>query len=88
MKDVQDIYLRVNQNFKLIIDNDPTVLREDSAKGLLSLIRDIRTILASVNRLSIEERAKHFNLTYNALVYISDIASLLRKSNYCFETVK
>lgn len=34
--------------------------------------------------MSIEERAKYFNITYNAVVYISDIASLLRKSNYSF----
>lgn len=88
MQSVQDTYLRVNQNFKVIIDSDPTVQRQDSAKALVDLILDIKAILANVNQMSIEDRAKHFNLTYNAVVYISDIASLLRKSNYSFETIK
>ena len=79
---------RRRKNFKLIIDNDPTVLREDSARGLLSLMSDIKAILSSVNRLPIDQRANQFNITYNAVVYISDIASLLRKSNYSFQTVK
>lgn len=88
MQNAQDVYLRVNQNFKLIMDNDPSVQREDSARGLLSLMGDIKAILSSVSRMSMEERAKHFNLTYNAVVYMSDIASLLRKSNYSFQTVR
>lgn len=45
MQNFQDTYLRVNQNFKIIIDGDPTIQREDSARGLLSLIADIKTIL-------------------------------------------
>lgn len=38
--------------------------------------------------MSIEERTKCFNLTYNAVSYISDISALLRKSNYSFEAIK
>lgn len=78
----------MNQNFKIIIDSDPNIQREDSARGLLSFIADIKAILTEVNRMSVEERAKYFNITYNAVVYVSDIASLLRKSNYSFETIK
>lgn len=66
------------------MDSDATISREDSAKGLLSLVADIKTILAMVNQMSIEERTKYFNITYNAVVYVSDIVALVKKSNFCF----
>lgn len=37
-----------------------------------------------VNQMSIEERTKYFNITYNAVVYVSDIVALVKKSNFCF----
>ena len=70
------------------MDSDPTVSREDSAKGLLSLATEIKSILAMINQMAIEDRTKHFNITYNAVVYVSDILSLVNKSNFCFEAVK
>lgn len=84
MQHVQDTYLTVNQHFKIIIESDPAVLRPDSAKGILQLIADIQTIIAEVNALPLDRRTQLFNVTYNAVVYATDIASFLRKSNYAF----
>lgn len=42
MDSIQKVYLRVNKQFKIIMDSDPTVFREDSAQGLLSLIMDVK----------------------------------------------
>jgi hypothetical protein len=88
MSTIPDIYLRVNHNLKIIIDRDPNLQRKDSIHGVFSLIEDIKTIITMLNQLSVEERATHFNVTYNAVVYISDMAALLRKSSYSFETIK
>ena len=88
MQSIQDTYLHVNQQLKTIIESDPTIMRQDSAKGLLSLIHDIQKIISEVNDLPVDERTKFFNITYNAIVYIIDIASFLRRSNYSFEVVK
>lgn len=88
MDKIQQTYLSVNQHFKIIIDSDPLVTRPDSAKGLLSLIHQIQTIIADVNELPVDSRTQFFNITYNAVVYATDIASFLRRSNYSFEVIK
>jgi hypothetical protein len=85
---VEQIYLEVSKDFKKIIHSDPLVGRHDTCKGLLHLLSRINEILLHTNSLGVEERAKVFNITYNAVTYSSDVASIIRKSNYSFEVIK
>lgn len=38
--------------------------------------------------MNVEDRAKNYHVVYNAVTYITEIASVIRKSNYAFESIQ
>jgi tetratricopeptide (TPR) repeat protein len=79
------IYSRVSLECKAYIENDPLVHREDTCRGLLALLEQLRQVLAALNALKAEERARHYHVAYNAVTYILDVGEHLRRTNFSFE---
>jgi hypothetical protein len=51
---LQKIYSNLTLDFKTFINNDPNIQREDTLKGLLVLLEQLKNILATVNNKTIE----------------------------------
>jgi len=67
------------------LESDPQVEREDTCRGLLNLLEQLKAILNSVNSMNVEDRAKNYHVTYNAINYILDISENLRRTNFAFD---
>ena len=48
------IYAKVSLECKGYLENDPLVQREDTCKGLIALLEQIKTVLKEVNSLKVE----------------------------------
>ena len=46
---VQEVYVKVNRSLKVLLESDSNVEREDTCKGLLQIIDELKTILDKVN---------------------------------------
>lgn len=53
---------------------------------MIALLEQIKNVLKEVNAFSVEERAKNYFITYNAVNYILEISEHLRRTNFSFET--
>lgn len=63
------------------------MIREDTCRGLLSLLEQLKNVLTIVNRFKTEERARQYHVTYNAISYIVDISEYLRRTSFSFEII-
>jgi hypothetical protein len=52
---------------------------------MIALLEQIKNVLKEVNGFSVEERAKNYFITYNAVNYILEISGHLRRTNFSFE---
>jgi hypothetical protein len=80
------LYSKVSLECKGYLESDPLIEREDTCKGLIALLEQIKNVLKEVNAFSVEDRAKNYFITYNAVNYILDISEHLRRTNFSFET--
>lgn len=86
-EDLAELYSRVSLECKSYLESDSLVSREDTCRGLLALLEQLRSVLTTVNAMKTEERARHYHITYNAISYILDISEYLRKTNFSFEII-
>lgn len=52
---------------------------------MIALLEQIKNVLKEVNAFSVEERARNYFITYNAVNYILEISEHLRRTNFSFE---
>lgn len=56
-EDIQErlsaVYSKVSLECKAYLESDPTVEREDTCKGLISLLEQIKAVLKEVNSLTV-----------------------------------
>jgi hypothetical protein len=83
-RSIQEIYDRVDRQFKLFIEFDPRVEREDTCAGMKTILTDLKWILDNHNASTVQQRIDNYHLTYNAIIYTLDVCRLLRKSEYRF----